>query len=54
MTPDGAAATGAYLEATPFIAHDAMNQPQVRMENTSVQLEPPGTAELPRITEPGR
>ncbi|MCX2952987.1 Hsp70 family protein [Lentzea sp. NEAU-D7] len=95
--PDGAAATGAYLEArqlepepaeqstvevplprqedqekriptTPFIAagllvlvlgggwfaHDAMNQPQVRMENTSVQFEPPGTAELPRITEPGR
>lgn len=95
--PDGAAATGAYLEArqlepepgeqstvevpaprreepkkriptTPFIAagllvlvlgggwfaHDAMNQPQVRMENTSVQLEPPGTAELPRISEPGR
>ncbi|MEV6715622.1 Hsp70 family protein [Lentzea sp. NPDC051208] len=95
--PDGAAATGAYLEArqlepepaeqstvevplprqaeqekriptTPFIAagllvlvlgggwfaHDAMNQPQVRMENTSVQLEPPGTAELPRISAPGR
>ncbi|SDM33648.1 hypothetical protein SAMN04488074_12025 [Lentzea albidocapillata subsp. violacea] len=95
--PDGAAATGAYLEArqlepdpveqstvempvprqeeqkkriptTPFIAagllglvlgggwfaHEAMNQPQVRTENTSVQLEPPGTAELPRITEPGR
>lgn len=95
--PDGAAATGAYLEArqlepepaeqltvevpaprreeperriptTPFIAagllvlvlgggwfaHDAMNQPQVRMENISVQLEPPGTAELPRISEPGR
>ncbi|GGN23371.1 hypothetical protein GCM10011609_76140 [Lentzea pudingi] len=95
--PDGATATGAYLEAarlepepaepatvevpvprreepkkriptTPFIAagllvlvlgggwfaHDAMNQPQVRMENTSVQLEPPGVAELPTIIGPGR
>ncbi|SES23813.1 Hsp70 family protein [Lentzea albida] len=95
--PDGAAATGAYLEArqlepepaeeptvevpkpreeeperriptTPFIAagllvlvlgggwfaHDAMNRPQVKMENTSVRLEPPGTAELPRISEPAR
>lgn len=95
--PDGAAATGAYLEAaqlepepaeqatvevpvprqeeqkkriptTPFIAagllvlvlgggwfaHDAMNQPQVRMENTSVRFEPPGVAELPTIIGPGR
>ena len=96
--PDGAAATGAYLEAkqlepepaeqatvevpkpreeeepkrriptTPFIAagllvlvlgggwfaHDAMNQPQVKMENTSVQLEAPGTAELPRLVKPVR
>ncbi|WP_191302679.1 Hsp70 family protein [Lentzea cavernae] len=93
--PDGAAATGAYLEAkqlepepseeptvevpvpreeeskrriptTPFIAagllalvlgggwvaHDAMNQP--RTENTSVRLAPPGVAELPRISAPGR
>ncbi|HUQ61911.1 Hsp70 family protein [Lentzea sp.] len=94
--PDGAAATGALLEAkqlepepleettvevplprnedekrkrhlptTPFIAtgllvlvlgggwaaHEAMDQPQVKTENTSVRLEPPGTAELPRITE---
>ncbi|SFR20306.1 Hsp70 protein [Lentzea waywayandensis] len=96
--PDGAAATGAYLEArqlepepaeqatvevpkprvedepkrrlptTPFVAagllvlvlgggwfaHDAMNRPQVKMENTSVQLEAPGTAELPRLVKPGR
>jgi len=94
--PDGAAATGALLEAkqlepepseettvevplprnedekrkrhlpiTPFIAtgllvlvlgggwaaHEAMDQPLAKTENTSVQLEPPGTAELPCITE---
>ncbi|WP_439660692.1 Hsp70 family protein [Lentzea sp. HUAS TT2] len=96
--PEGAAATGAYLEAkqlepepaeqatyeipkprepeeskrriptTPFIAagmlvlvlgggwfaHDAMNRPETKMENTSVQLEPPGTAELPRLVKPVR
>ncbi|MET9230523.1 Hsp70 family protein [Lentzea sp. NPDC003310] len=94
--PDGAAATGAYLEAkqlepepveqptvdvplpraeepekriptTPFVAagllvlvlgggwfaHDAMNEPQVKMENTSAQLEPPSTAELPSLSAPG-
>lgn len=91
--PDGAAATGAFLEArqlepepaeeptvwlpapreevapkrrvptTPFIAagllvvailggwaaHEAMNQPKVVMEPTSVELAPPGTAVLPRF-----
>ncbi|RAS61209.1 Hsp70 protein [Lentzea atacamensis] len=91
--PDGAAATGAFLEArqlepepadeptvwvpapreeakpkrriptTPFIAagllavavmggwaaHEAMNQPKVMMETTSVELAPPGTAVLPRF-----
>lgn len=37
-----------------WAAHEAINRPQVMMENTSVQLKPPGTAELPRISEPGR
>ncbi|MFD9704039.1 Hsp70 family protein [Lentzea sp. NPDC059081] len=54
-----------HLQTTPFIAtgllalvlgggwaaHEAMNQPQVHTENTSVRLEAPGTAELPCITE---
>jgi molecular chaperone DnaK (HSP70) len=52
-----------HLPTTPFIAaallalalmggwaaHEAMNQPKVTMETTSVELAPPGTAVLPRI-----
>ncbi|MGI5505780.1 Hsp70 family protein [Lentzea sp. CA-135723] len=37
-----------------WFAHDAMNQPQVKTENTSVQLEPPGVAELPSVIGPER
>ncbi|SEQ46663.1 Hsp70 protein [Lentzea xinjiangensis] len=52
------------LPATPFVAagmlvvalaagwaaHEAVNRPQVVMEPASVELRPPGTAELPRLT----
>lgn len=50
-TPFVAAALLVVVVLGGWAAHEAMNRPQVMMENTSVQLEPPGTAELPRINE---
>ncbi|NKE58062.1 Hsp70 family protein [Lentzea sp. PSKA42] len=49
-TPFIAAALIALVIGGGWAAHEAMNRPRVMMETTSVELAPPGTAELPRIS----
>ncbi|MCG8922237.1 Hsp70 family protein [Lentzea sp. CC55] len=51
-TPFIAAGLLALVLGGGWAAHRAWDEPKVIMENTSVRLEPPGTAELPRISAP--